>query len=243
MEYLKSPEFEKREVLSITEAIKEIKSREDKLDQMTDSKTLDRIFLHQEYNPAKVLLACDSLVELIELLVSLSENSIKDIPIEGLLIEYFDEGKPDLVLKGKRFDNSLTRLVVRQWFNILRLSDKDSLDKSHSDELEVIYRSLPGILAYENSLELSKPKKSRSPEAIQKENDLLYLLDQYESWKAKTTEKTRKKRLNSKDWLECRKQWPEKTEKLFVKYADQLLDDEIEIENLLDNARHYRKRS
>jgi hypothetical protein len=108
---------------------------------------------------------------------------------------------------------------------------------------KTIINGLPGFLAFQNSLTTNKPKKSRSPEAIQKENDLLYLLDQYESWKAKTAEKTRKKRLNSKDWLECRKQWPEKTEKLFVKYADQLLDDEIEIENLLDNARHYRKRS
>ena len=107
---------------------------------------------------------------------------------------------------------------------------------------KTIINGLPGFLAFQNSLITNKPKKSRSQEAIQKENDLLYLLDQYESWKAKTTEKTRRKRLNSKDWLECRKQWPEKTEKLFVKYADQLLDDEIEIENLLDNARKYRKR-
>jgi hypothetical protein len=105
-------------------------------------------------------------------------------------------------------------------------------------ERDYLLLRLPGVVP----LVVSKPKKSRSQEAIQKENDLLYLLDQYESWKAKTTEKTRRKRLNSKDWLECRKQWPEKTEKLFVKYADQLLDDEIEIENLLDNARHYRKR-
>ena len=108
---------------------------------------------------------------------------------------------------------------------------------------KTIINGLPGFLAFQNSLTTNKPKKSRSPEAIQKGKDLLYLLDQYESWKAKTAEKTRKKRLNSKDWLECRKQWPEKTEKLFVKYADQLLDDEIEIENLLDNARKYRKRA
>lgn len=213
---LQSP---KRERLLITEAIKELMSLSDKLRGMSDSETLNKIFLQQDHNPGKVLGACSDLIDLIEALVYLSGDSIKEIPIEGLLIEYFDEGKPDLVLDGKRFDSFQTGVVVRQWFRILRLSDKDSLDKSHTEELEIIFRSLPGILAYQNSKEQSKPKKSRNAEAIQKEKDLLYLLDQYESWQAKEAEKTGRKRFNAKEWLQEYDQWKSKAKAIWGKHV------------------------
>ena len=230
------------EKLSITEAIKEIKSREDRLEGMTDSETLNQIFLQQDHNPGKVLVACSDLIDLIETLVDISGNEIEEIPIEGLLIEYFDEGKPDLVLKGKRFDSFQTGVVVRQWFRILRLSDKDSLDTSHTEELEVIFRSLPGILAYQNSKEQSKPKKSRNAEAIQKEKDLLYLLDQYESWQAKTTQETGRKRLNPKDWYKKFATWTPKSKRLFDEYAKSgLEDDNSDIVSIIKYAQKIKR--
>ena len=238
--------WEKKPQTPIQEAIKAIEDCRDKLRNQIDKDILKKVFIKEEYNPNKVLLACDLLLESFYALTEISQGSVQSIPANLCLSWYLGRSgelgsRIALPLVNDPFPGK-SQLIGKKADRAVELLLPSKLRQSHSEELGIAYRSLPGILAYENSLELSKPKKSRSPEAIQKEKDLLYLLDQYESWKAKTTEKTRKKRLNSKDWLECRKQWPEKTEKLFVKYADQLLDDEIEIENLLDNARKYRKR-
>lgn len=234
---LQSP---KREKLLITEAIKELVSLSDKLRGMSDSETLNQIFLQQDHNPGKVLRACSDLINLIEALVYLSGDSIKEIPIEGLLIEYFDEGKPDLVLKGKRFDSFQTGVVVRQWFRILRLSDKDSLDKSHTEELEIIFRSLPGIMAYQNSKEQSKPKKNRNPEAIKKEKDFLYLLDQYDRWKTKTNEVTGRKRLSPKEWHKDFDSWTEKSQRIFDQWAESG-NDQDDIDSIIKYAQKMKR--
>jgi hypothetical protein len=84
---------------------------------------------------------------------------------------------------------------------------------------KTIINGLPGFLAFQNSLTTNKPKKSRSPEAIQKEKDFLYLLDRYEAWKAKKTEETRRKRLNPKDWLREYALWTDKTLAIYQRHV------------------------
>jgi hypothetical protein len=86
-------------------------------------------------------------------------------------------------------------------------------------EKKMIIRGLPGFLAYQNSKEQSKPKKNRNPEAIKKEKDFLYLLDQYDRWKTKTSEVTGRKKLNPKDWLQEYDRWNNKTLAIYRKYV------------------------
>jgi len=106
--------------------------------------------------------------------------------------------------------------------------------------LEIVYRSLPGILTYQNSLTTNKPKKSRSSEAIQKENDFLYLLGRYEDWQAKKTEETQRKRFNPKEWLEDFDSWTQKSRDLFEKYAESE-DDNSEIDKIIKYAQKIKR--
>jgi hypothetical protein len=112
-------------------------------------------------------------------------------------------------------------------------------ERVESERKRIVDR-LPGILAYQNSLTTNKPKKSRSSEAIQKENDFLYLLDQYEKWKAKTTEETRRKRLNSKEWFKDFDSWTQKSRNLFEKYAESE-DDNSEIDKIIKYAQKIKR--
>ena len=109
-----------------------------------------------------------------------------------------------------------------------------------ASERKKIIQGLPGVLAYQNSKEQSKPKKSRNAKAIQKEEDLLYLLDQYESWQAKTTQETRRKKLNPKDWYKNFATWTPKSKRLFGKYAESG-DDNSDIVSIIKYAQKIKR--
>ena len=109
-------------------------------------------------------------------------------------------------------------------------------------ERKKIIRGLPGLLAYQNSLEQSKPKKSRNPEAIRKEKDYLYLLDQYESWKAKTAQETGRKKLNPKDWYKNFATWTPTSKRLFDEYAKSGSgDDNSDIVSIIKYAQKIKR--
>lgn len=86
-------------------------------------------------------------------------------------------------------------------------------------ERKRIIQGLPGYLAYLQTKATTKPKKNRDAKAIDKEKDLLYLLDQYESWQAKEAEKTGRKRFNAKEWLQEYDQWKSKAKAIWGKHV------------------------
>ena len=223
-----------REFTDIGDILNEIKSRKEELSRITDFDILNRIFPSEVYNPGIVAVACDKLKSLILELVEVSGNEIKQYPIEGLDLEIFDEGKIWLSYKGRYFKEK-EHYIGWLYCDVFRLLNKENLDRQHSLELEIVYRSLPGILTYQNSLTTNKPKKSRSSEAIQKENDFLYLLGRYEDWQAKKTEETQRKRFNPKEWLEDFDSWTQKSRDLFEKYAESE-DDNSEIDKIIKYA-------
>jgi hypothetical protein len=228
-----------REFVEIQDIVNEIKSREEELSRITDFEILNRIFPSEEYNPGRVLIACRSLKSLIAELIKLSANEIRSYPIEGLDIEIFDEYKTWFTYKGLSYREK-EHFVVSLYYKVVRLLDKANLDRQHVDELEIVYRSLPGILAYQNSSTANKPKKSRSLEAIRKEKDFLYLLDRYEAWQAKKTEETRRRRFNPEKWLEDFDSWTQKSKDLFAKYAESE-DDNSEIIKIIRYAQKIKR--
>lgn len=117
----------------------------------------------------------------------------------------------------------------------------DFRERAESERKRIV-DGLPGFLAYQNSLEQSKPKKSRKPEAIRKGEDLLYLLDQYESWKAKTAQETGRKKLNPKDWYKNFATWTQTSKKLFDEYAKSGLgDDNSDIVSIIKYAQKIKR--
>jgi hypothetical protein len=175
----------------------------------------------------------------------LSDPPLVSIPIRELSMEA--EYEPDNI---KYWCTYKKEFLGRKWEDVSRRYrriggnvEKKFVDHRYSAELEDIYQALPGLLAYYNSLDQVKPRKSRTTESMEKEKDYLYLLDQYEKWKAKQIEETQRKRFNPKDWLQSRKKWSNKTETLFLKHAEEDLDDETEIARIIRYAQKMKRES
>lgn len=110
------------------------------------------------------------------------------------------------------------------------------------EERGYLLQRLPGVISLVVSKEQSKPKKSRDAKAIQKEKGRLYLLDQYESWKAKTAQETGRKKLNPKDWYKNFATWNPKSKRLFDKYAKSGLgDDNSDIVSIIKYAQKIKR--
>lgn len=105
-------------------------------------------------------------------------------------------------------------------------------------ERDYLLQRFPGAISSSST----KPKKSRSSEAIEKERDYLFLLDQYEKWQAKRREDTGRKRLNPKDWLEDFDSWTSKSRRLFDKRTESEEDpDDIVIVAIIKYAQKMKR--
>lgn len=122
---------------------------------------------------------------------------------------------------------------------------------------KTIVRGLPGFLAYQKSTDplprvdvKANSTKRRTKEAIQREKDYLYLLDQYEKWQAKSKEQKGRKRFGPKDWLSDYKRWTSKSQSLFDKYSERgadkpwsKADDDESIVGIIKYAQRLRNNS
>jgi len=93
-----------------------------------------------------------------------------------------------------------------------------------------------------------KPKQS-TKQAIQKEKDYIYLLQEYEGWLEEKRRNEKRKRFNPKDWLSDFNRWKTKARNLFDQYSDRGPDkplnqgDEESIVSIIGYARKIRTRS
>jgi hypothetical protein len=93
-----------------------------------------------------------------------------------------------------------------------------------------------------------KPKQ-RTKQAIQKEKDYIYLLQEYEGWVEEKRRNEKRKRFNPKDWLSDFNRWKTKARNLFDQYSDRGPDkplnqgDEESIVSIIGYARKIRTRS
>jgi hypothetical protein len=210
------------EAIGIQDAIDQLKNQADNLRAVADLEKIDRILGRDSNNILKVLRSCDLMLSALTEISTLEEAPAK-LPVDK--IRFFREIPEDILHLSYSGFSKYVDLLVRAYGKIVDLLQPGTFNRSQTEELETVYRSLPGILAYQNSSTANKPKKSRSSEAIRKEKDFLYLLDRYEAWKAKTTEKTRKKRLNPKGWLREYALWTDKTLAIYRRYVSTKLKD------------------
>lgn len=219
----KSRGFES-EPLKISEVLREIKQLRERLSKRTESiYKLIREIISEDHDreplPWQILRSIDRLTTLIEKITSLRSPPFTVLPIEGIDIEWVDE-KPWFEIRGIDIETSTKNEL---FFDYIRLSgdfNGSNLENAFDAEITRIWSGLPSVLAYLNTLERTKSKKSRSSGAIEKERDYLFLLDQYEKWKVKQREDTGRKRFNPKDWLKDFDSWTSKSQRLFDRWTE-----------------------
>jgi hypothetical protein len=235
------------ESLQIPEVLREISQLREKLSGQADE--IHRVvkeILSEDWDrepfPWTIVRACDKLSKLIEEFASLRTPQFTLLPISGIDLDWVDS-KPWLTVKGIEIDSIKANRLFFDWFRIVGDLKGDNIEEAFDRELGRIWSGLPGVLAYLNSLTISKPTKQRTKDAIQREKDLLYLLEQYEEWKRKKEKETGRKRFNPSQWLDDQKRWGKRVIGIFDKYADPGFDDAIEIDRLIKNARKVLQRS
>jgi hypothetical protein len=175
----------------------------------------------------------------------LGETGHKNTRYTFMDLAYIPACRSFVTVNGERMLllSPLANLLQEYLENVAATYSKDQVDYLISErvnrERAYVLQSNPGALLDR----VAKPKKQRTRESIEKEKDYLFLLDQYEKWRVKHIEETQRKRFNPKDWLQSRNKWSNKTEMLFLKHAEENLDDETEIARIIRYAQKMKRES
>jgi hypothetical protein len=150
------------EAIGIQDAIDQLKNQADNLRAVADLEKIDRILGRDSNNILKVLRSCDLMLSALTEISTLEEAPAK-LPVDK--IRFFREIPEDILHLSYSGFSKYVDLLVRAYGKIVDLLQPGTFNRSQTEELETVYRSLPGILAYQNSSTANKPKRGRRSKA------------------------------------------------------------------------------